>query len=189
MVNVEEILGMYVRGYISNEKFESWVYKNSDVLERDLSHIYLELISTNYRNKNEVITIKTIVKEYLLKEKNNILGEISDYVVQRGAEESKEVQELIEKREPNKYVEVNCKDINSSYVLHKILREIFDLGEYYGMNWEAFEDYIYGDANIPQKIIFNNWRYLKMKLPKEASTLSSLLQKYISNSCEVLYKE
>lgn len=189
MNNVEQILGMYIKGYISKERFEQWVYDNLDLLERDFSSIYLELISTNYRNKCEVIELTECIKEYLLKRKNIVLSDINDCTVQKAVEESKEIGELVKQQELKNCIEVNCKDIQSNHDLHKTLKDIFELGEYYGMNWDAFEDYLYGDISIPQKLIFHNWNYLKEKLPKDAQILSDLLRKYILSKCEIIFKE
>lgn len=73
---------MYIKGYISNEKFEEWVYDNSELLERDFAHIYLDLISANYRNKEAVIAVTARVREHgidpvVYNERNKKIAQIS----------------------------------------------------------------------------------------------------------------
>ena len=127
MNNIEQILGMYIERYISKEKFEKWVYDNSELLERDFSSIYLELISTNYSNKSEVIELTEKIKEYLVNRKNILLSDINDCTVQKAIEESKEIRELVKQQELREYINVNCKYIRSSYDLHKILKIYLNL--------------------------------------------------------------
>ena len=57
------------------------------------------------------------------------------------------------------------------------------------MNWDAFEDFINGEDNIPKNIIFYNWNYLKEKLPNDTCILFDLLQKYVFSKCKIVYKE
>ena len=64
--NPLRILWDFVIGDISNDKFELWIYENSDILEEMLSNeLSLSLISVNYKNEGPIIKFKQALERYL----------------------------------------------------------------------------------------------------------------------------
>lgn len=55
---------------------------------------------------------------------------------------------------------LDFKEIDSSQKLHEYLKIKFELSNYYGKNWDAFEDLLYGDIILPRKIIIKNIKCL-----------------------------
>ena len=64
--NPLRILWNFVIGDISNDKFEMWVYENSEILEEMLSNeLSLSLISATYKNEDSIIKLKQALEKYL----------------------------------------------------------------------------------------------------------------------------
>ena len=58
-MDIIEIIALYVKDYVSEKEFENWVYSHSKEIENQVDEeLYLDLISSSYTNKNEVISLK-----------------------------------------------------------------------------------------------------------------------------------
>jgi len=73
---------------------------------------------------------------------------------------------------------INVENITTSQQLQTVLMEGLDFPDFYGKNWDAFWDAITGLVELPENIIFENWKKLENGLPEESSILKRLLNEY-----------
>jgi RNAse (barnase) inhibitor barstar len=65
--------------------------------------------------------------------------------------------------------------IHSDLELHKYLSKIFKFPDYYGRNWDAFDECIQDYILIPHKIIVKHYDELESNLPSAAKQLRKSL--------------
>jgi len=87
-----------------------------------------------------------------------------------------------------KRIEINVDNVNDSRQLQMVLKESLGFPDFYGKNWYAFWDAITGLVQLPEKIVFVNWKSLERSLPKEASYLEKVLNRYNEENPEDNWK-
>ncbi len=187
-----EILCLFVKNYLSNSEFEQWLYQNIEDLKNELYdnyNLYYEIISTNYDNKVEVITLKNVMENYLSQKYNDKLSNIGsgfiDLVINSESEDP--IINIIKKKYSRKdEVEFNCLNINTVEELHLDIKKKFRFSEYYGLNWNALRDFLI-ETELPRQIIFNGWNYLLKKMPEDCMILETILEEY-GHDCKVIFK-
>lgn len=71
--------------------------------------------------------------------------------------------------------------IDSREQLHALLSEAFGFPDYYGMNWDAFDECI-RDVSAPAKVVVSGIESLHRKLPREAELFLKCLQDFSAQS-------
>lgn len=189
-IKIVEVIILYIKGFLTEKEFENWVYNNSEQIENQVDkELYFDLISTSYTNKIEVISLKN--KLINLVEKNYKLqyDNINDEYVERQISENKNdgIWSIIQKKyERKKEMVLDFQGIDSSKKLHIYLKLKFELSDYYGRNWDAFEDLLYGDIKFPYKIIIKNDNYLLKHLPQDFEIFKELIMKH-RKDCQILF--
>lgn len=91
-------------------------------------------------------------------------------------------------------MEIDLRQIETSYELHRILKEKLCFPNFYGMNWDAFWDAITGLVELPSKIVFVGWERMREILPEDSEICKNLFEEYnkkygipYNNYCEIVY--
>jgi RNAse (barnase) inhibitor barstar len=64
--------------------------------------------------------------------------------------------------------------------LHDLLFEAFQFPEYYGRNWDAFDECIH-DVAVPGIIRITRFETLRSHLPREAELMARCLEDFVQN--------
>ncbi|WP_321388938.1 barstar family protein [uncultured Enterococcus sp.] len=83
---------------------------------------------------------------------------------------------------------IDVGNIETAQQLQILLKESFDFPDFYGKNWNAFWDAITGLVMLPEVVLFENWKSLEQSLPKEASYLEEILNRYTNENPEADWK-
>jgi RNAse (barnase) inhibitor barstar len=65
--------------------------------------------------------------------------------------------------------------------LHRLLAAAFHFPDYYGQNWDAFDECI-RDVELPARIEITGFEALRARLPREAELLQRCVGDFISES-------
>lgn len=76
--------------------------------------------------------------------------------------------------EMNDNIEIDFAGIKSEKELHDHLFTILKFPDYYGMNWDAFDECI-RDISLPKKIRFTHFEELQKNVPRGARLLKECL--------------
>ena len=68
--------------------------------------------------------------------------------------------------------------INCEKDLHDYLFKMFRFPDYYGSNWDAFDECI-RDVELPERIRIHSFKELELQVPRGASLLKECLGDYI----------
>ena len=74
----------------------------------------------------------------------------------------------------NDHIEIDFAGIKSEEELHNHIFKILEFPDYYGMNWDAFDECI-RDISIPKKIIITHFEELQRNVPRGARLLKECL--------------
>ena len=87
---------------------------------------------------------------------------------------------------------IDVTEIKNSRELHRLLMKELDFPGFYGMNWDAFWDAIFGLVEMPDKLVIIGWSHLVEVLPDDAEIMKRLLKKlndyYQNDECDVEYR-
>ena len=75
-------------------------------------------------------------------------------------------------------IEIDFIGANTKEEIHNRLAKAFGFPDYYGKNWDAFDECINDLDKAPQKIIIKGFGTLEDKLPREAILLIDCLHDY-----------
>jgi RNAse (barnase) inhibitor barstar len=70
---------------------------------------------------------------------------------------------------------------SSSAELHRLLAATFHFPDYYGRNWDAFDECI-RDVELPARVEIVGFEALRARLPREAELLQQCVADFISES-------
>jgi ribonuclease inhibitor len=74
-------------------------------------------------------------------------------------------------------LEIHVCAVTTRQELHDLLFEAFQFPDYYGSNWDAFDECI-RDVQVPSVIQIKHMNMLRSRLPKEADLLSDCLRRF-----------
>lgn len=77
-----------------------------------------------------------------------------------------------------KKVNIDLSNIETPKELQIVLKEKLEFPDFYGKNWNAFWDAITGLVELPESIVFENWKDLEKNMPEEASYLKNMLNEF-----------
>ena len=181
---------LYLKKYISDEQFGNIFMEYLDDFQRSLDEdIYLDILLTNFSCKEQRISLKTTLHNYVLKNFRPLYEKINDVYVDCIIDSNKEdvvVEILKSKYEKRKLVEIDCSMFDAKSELISSIKNEFYYPEFCGNNWAAIEDLIH-DIILPEKVIFHNWCVIEKKLPQDTAILKGILDKNCKNCCVILY--
>lgn len=184
------IICLYLKNYISDKQFENIFYQHIEDFKNNLEEdIYWNILSSNFNKKENLITLKTYLYKYILKNYSLIYDEVNDTFVEILIETNEyyEVIEILKKKYKQKEeVLIDCHSINNELELLYSVKKNLNFPQHCGNNWDAIEDFI-SDIILPKKIILHNWDSIKEKLPLATMKLESILNKVDQKYCKILY--
>jgi hypothetical protein len=75
-------------------------------------------------------------------------------------------------------VVIDVSDVSSSSALHELLAQKLRLPDYYGRNWDAFDE-CFGDPDagpLPASVRIVGWAALVRRLPRDATLLRQCIE-------------
>jgi ribonuclease inhibitor len=79
-------------------------------------------------------------------------------------------------------LKVDVGSVASHQELHSLLAEVFHFPDYYGQNWDAFDECI-RDVELPPHIEIVGLEMLHTRLPREADLFRRCIGDFIEESC------
>ena len=83
-------------------------------------------------------------------------------------------------RRGNDSLEIDVGAAKTAQELHGLLFEAFQFPEYYGRNWDAFDECI-RDVPVPSVIQITHFDVLRSCLPREAELMSRCLEDFVQS--------
>lgn len=72
---------------------------------------------------------------------------------------------------------VSVREVRSETALHQLLAEWLTLPDYYGHNWDTFEECVHDeDLELPAEVIIQGWDELNCRLPDDAKILRDIAE-------------
>ncbi len=84
-------------------------------------------------------------------------------------------------------LEIDLASVRTSEELHVLLYEAFQFPDYYGKNWDAFDECI-GDTQLPSLIEITGLEVLRSCLPRDAELLSTCLKDRLQQDSSTVLK-
>lgn len=187
-MNCIEVVCLYLKQYIYNEQFEKILYENVEKFETIFDKdIVLDMLCTDFHNKNDIITLKTKLKEYIYNQYKDEYNQINDaYIESKIKSEDNIVSYLLKiNLKPKDKIIIDCYNIKNDVQLLNLLKNKLEISINFGLNWDAMKDIIY--AFLPNNLIFLNWSYMEKIIPKESKLLKEILNLADKNKCIVYY--
>ncbi len=174
----------FVNEFISYRQFENWVYTSLELLSQVLcneSELFTELLECDYYSENAVEHLKNV-----LRNKFDILYTPESYnEFINSADEN--LKNLMENNVGNiDNITFNCIGIDTYSKLQKKIQIVFNFPEWYGMNWNAFNDLIYLPNMCTIKII--NIQEMKNSIPDETEIFLKLLRNNLPENGKLIFE-
>ena len=174
----------FVNEYISCTEFENWVYNSVDLLSRMLNNdleLFTELLECTYCSDNETAHLKHILRN---KFSLSCTPENYDKFIS-SADES--LKKLIENNEDNlKDIIFDCTGIDTPGKLQKRIQTVFKFPEWYGMNWDAFNDLI--DLSDVCTVRIINIQEMQTSIQNDTELFLKLLQISLTENCKLIFE-
>jgi RNAse (barnase) inhibitor barstar len=78
----------------------------------------------------------------------------------------------------NHEIDINVAEVSTREALHQLLADAFQFPDYYGRNWDAFNDCI-RDVELPRRVTIRGLEELRRKLPREAELLTRCVGDFV----------
>lgn len=78
-------------------------------------------------------------------------------------------------------LKVDVSSATSHQELHRLLKEVFQFPDYYGKNWDAFDECI-RDVELPTHIEITGLEKLRECLPREADLLQQCVSDFVKET-------
>lgn len=172
----------FVNDMILDLDFEQWLYEKVNDIEHFVDYeLFLELYECDYHCTKTLSHIKWKISQYFDSQfknikKENFYDEIDDVLlnlIKRCEYENKLKGTLI----------INCSEILTPIDLQKKLRSICKFPNWYGLNWDAFNDLI--DLSEVKKIELFDFNRMKKLIPYDAEKLLYMLEQNKIADCEI----
>ena len=181
---------LYLKKYISKEQFENIFYDYIEdfhnLLEEDM---YLNVVSTNFSSKQEILSLETELHKYVLEKYFSVYENINDSYVEHiiDSDNGDIVVDILKKKyQKREEVNIDCSIISTQSELISAIKKALQYPHFCGNNWNAIEDLIY-DIILPHKLVFGNWSKLEKRLPQDTEILKSILDENNNGRCVIIY--
>ena len=174
-----EIIGLFVEEYLTPEQFTDIFFDRIDEFHITLGdNLFYCFIDTNFNSKEQYISIKSKLTNFLKENHPQVFDNINDSYVEKIVAENNDdivTRILAEKYISKELAVIECSGINSAKEL--IIRVRDSLGFPLSCtNWDAIYDMIY-DVLYPKKIIFLNSSTAKNIFAKEFRIIEDILDR------------
>jgi RNAse (barnase) inhibitor barstar len=78
-------------------------------------------------------------------------------------------------------LKIDVSSVKSHQELHSLLKDVFQFPDYYGKNWDAFDECI-RDVELPPHIEIVGLKTLRARLPGEAELLQQCVADFVNES-------
>lgn len=172
----------FVNDLILVSDFEQWLYEKVNDIERVVdSELFCELYECDYHCIKELNHIKWEISQYFEKQFKNTKR------ANFGEEIDDTLLNLIKHCEYENMLKgtlvINCAEIATPIDLQKKLRYICKFPDWYGLNWNAFNDLI--DLSEVEKIELFNFNRMQELIPYDAEKLLDMLECNKKTDCEI----
>ena len=181
---------LYLKDYLSDEQFNDffydYLYNFQNCLEED---VYIDVLFTNINSKEERISMKTELKNYILNNYASMYEEINDAYVERMVDSDEEdiVVKILKKRyEQIEKIDIDCSMINTQSELIDTIKQKLQYPQFCGDSWDAIEDLIH-DIILPKRLTFYDWYEIEKKIPQDTAILKAILDRNNSGRCIIVY--
>jgi len=79
-----------------------------------------------------------------------------------------------------KVLEINVGEVRSREELHELLFQAFAFPDYYGRNWDAFDECI-RDVTTPEVIKVSGLESMRFRLPRETKLFVACLRDFVAH--------
>lgn len=183
-----KIIALFVHNQITAGEFTDLLFDNTELFTDFFfdntgknilgEELYYDIIDTNFNVKEQCISIKTKLADFLKQKYPQIYNSISDSYIEKIVEENN--NDMLTKILAKRYIQPELAVIDFSGIdsSDKFILKIRDsLGfPIFCTNWDAVNDMIY-DVMFPKKIIFKNCDYVKGILNRDFSILKEIMDK------------
>ncbi len=181
---------LYLKNYLSDSIFLQFVYNNVNDFETLLEeNVFLELISVDPKSKSQILHIKHLLLEYILKSYLDKYNEVNDIYVEKIIESSRTdpIAEILKSENKTKtLIVIDCESIKTGADLITVIKKELAFPIHCGNNWDAINDFIL-EVSFPKKLCLKNWSALKKKLPNDAMILKEILNQLDKNAVLIEY--
>ena len=183
-----KIIALFVHNQITAEEFADLLFANTELFTYFFfdntgknifgEKLHYDIIDTNFNVKEQCISIKTKLADFLKKKYPQVYDSISDSYVEKIVEENND--DMLTRILAKRYIQPELVVIDFSGVdsSEKFILKVRDsLGFPISCtNWHAVNDMIY-DVMFPKKIIFENCDNVRDILDWDFSVLKEILDK------------
>ncbi len=162
--------------------FEQWLYEKLNDIEHFVdSELFYELYECDYHCSKTLNHLKWKISQcfenqFINMENKNFYEEIVNVLL-----------DLIKRCEYENALKgklvINCAEISTPMGLQKMLKSIFEFPNWYGLNWNAFNDLI--DLSEVEGIELLNFSRIQKLMPYDAEKLLFSLEHNKSTNCEI----
>ena len=78
-------------------------------------------------------------------------------------------------------LKVDVGSVTTRHALHALLAEAFQFPDYYGQNWDAFDECI-RDVELPRHVEITGLEALRVRLPKEVELLQRCIADFVEET-------
>ena len=185
-----KIICLYLKNYITIEQFENLFMDSMEDFQECLSEdIYMDILSTNLRRKDEKIRLDTLLRDYIYDKYLNIYESINDSYIEKmidSGESDATVAILKKNCEKAEEIVMDCSNINTQSELIAAFKKLLQYPRFCGDNWDAIEDLIF-DSGFPRRLIFSKWYEMEKRLPADTLILKEILERNNDVGCVILF--
>ncbi len=186
-----EVICLYLNRYLTDEQFEEYFYSNMSEFEEQLDEdIYLDIVSTNFNSKNELISLQKKLDGYTKNNFSEMYNNMNDAYIERLIDSSSngEIIDILK----NRYlradtVRIDLENIKTKDELINIIKKSLKYPDFCGNNWNAIKDLLY-DLMLPNNIKLLNWGMLEKCLPEDSAILKRILGEINEDYCTIQYE-
>ena len=170
---------------VLDSDFEQWLYNHIDSVEAFLNRkIFMDLYECDFGCNKSIYFTKQKLCQYFAQQFEAVCE--ADFY--EGIDKS--LLAMLERCEEATALRgkliIECHGIATAKQLQKRLQIICRFPDWYGLNWNAFNDLI--DLSEVDEIQLIGFADLKDSLPSEADTLLNKLAFYKNKSCKILFE-
>ncbi len=172
------LICLFLREYIPADIFEQEFAKDIENFEKIVeSDIFEEILTTNFKNNEDMIFLKTKLKKYINEVDSSLFDLVNDLYIENLIKDNDEFvfRYLSQFYKPLGVVVIDLTNIISLKELHKIFKTKLRFPSFYGENWDAFWDSL-NDIELPEKMVFYGWNYFEEKFSRDANILFGTLE-------------
>ena len=182
-MKIIDMIGGFVKDYIKPHIFEKYMYDNIEEVEHEMSNdIFMEIISADYNNISDVIHLKKILLDYYGDE----LNKYNDSFYEKEIEFDENLHKVIDYKELKENILFDCGKISTQRQLQFEIKKNFNMPDWYGMNWDAFDDLI--DLSHVQKIELKNFYSMCDIIHDDSLLFLSILKNHSKQTCQIIVK-